>query len=53
MKKKELKTKKTCLLELRKETLRQLQRVAGATRIRIPIGFAEDTAPIYDYVDAP
>jgi hypothetical protein len=53
MKKKELMAKQTGLLELRKETLRQLQRVAGGTRIRIPIGFGNDTTPIYDYVDEP
>jgi hypothetical protein len=58
MKRKELKAKQTSPLALRKETLRrlddsQLQGVAGAGRIRVPVGFAEDTTPIYDYVDEP
>jgi hypothetical protein len=58
MKRKELKTKQTSLLVLRKETLRrledsELQGVAGAARMWKPAGFAEDTTPIYDYVDEP
>jgi len=37
---------------LRKETLRllgpsELQGVAGQVRIRIPVGYADDTTPIY------
>ncbi|MFL6234432.1 MAG: hypothetical protein ACJ76N_14970 [Thermoanaerobaculia bacterium] len=58
MKKNELKTKHTSLPALCKETLRQLdnselQGVAGAGRIRVPVGFNEDTTPVYDYVDEP
>jgi hypothetical protein len=39
-------------LALRKETLRlldpsELQAVAGAGRIHIPIGYRDDTTPIY------
>jgi len=59
MEKKQLTTKqKTSALALRKETLRQLkkselQRVAGGTRIRIPIGFDGDTTPIFGEMEAP
>ena len=54
----EKKTRKTSLLALRKETLRQLedsvlQGVAGGARVRIPIGLAEDTTPIYSFEDLP
>jgi hypothetical protein len=43
-------------LVLRRETLRRLdasdlERVAGGGRIRIPIGWADDTTPIYSWVD--
>ena len=43
-------------LVLRRETLRRLEtadleRVAGEGRIRIPIGWADDTTPIYSWVD--
>jgi hypothetical protein len=49
---------KTSSLALRKETLRrlkdsELRRVAGGSRIRIPIGYAEDTTPLYSYEDQP
>jgi hypothetical protein len=49
---------KTSPLSLRKETLRRLQDselrgVAGVARVRIPIGFAEDTTPIGSYDDLP
>jgi hypothetical protein len=58
MKRKEPKAKQTSPLALRKETLRrlddlELQGVAGAARVRIPVGFAEDTIPIYSYEDLP
>ena len=55
MKKKRLKREqKTSPLALHKETLRQLkkselQQAPGGTRIRIPIGFADDTSPIFGY----
>jgi hypothetical protein len=46
--------KKTSSLALRKETLRwlgtsELQGVAGAAKIWVPIGFGDDTTPIYSY----
>jgi hypothetical protein len=49
---------KTSLLALRRETLRrlgnsELQEVAGAARVHIPLGYAEDTTPIYSYEDVP
>jgi len=50
-------TEKARFLALRKETLRRLgtsdlQEVAGgASRIRIPIGYGDDTTPIYADVD--
>jgi hypothetical protein len=55
---KRLKTnQKTSAPALRKETLRRLEevelRAAGAARIYVPIGRAEDTTPIYSYVDLP
>ena len=58
MEKRQSKTKKTSGLTLHKETLRrlkrsELQRVAGAGRVHIPIGFADDTTPIYSYEDMP
>lgn len=45
--------KKTSTLSLRTETLRRLDDarlpgVAGGGRIRIPVGFEDDTTPIYD-----
>jgi hypothetical protein len=53
---KNLKTKqeKTSPLAVRKETLRRLedsalQGVAGVAKIWIPVGFADDTTPIYSY----
>ena len=53
LEKKQPKTKQKLPLTLRTETLRrlegsQLQGVAGGARIRIPVGFADDTTPIYD-----
>jgi hypothetical protein len=58
MEKKRLKPKKTSGLTVHKETLRQLEApelrgVAGAARIHIPIGFADDTTPIYDSEELP
>jgi hypothetical protein len=55
MEKKTSKASQKTTLGLRKETLRQLddsqmQAVAGALRIRIPVGFAPDTTPIYEDV---
>lgn len=53
MEKKKPQTKqKTNALALRRETLRQLEEsdlreAAGGGRIRIPVGFADDTTPIY------
>jgi hypothetical protein len=45
--------KKASSLGLQTETLRRLddarlQRAAGGGRIRIPVGFADDTTPIYN-----
>lgn len=43
-------TAKKATLTLHKETIRQW--VTGGARIHIPIGFADDTTPIYmDYDD--
>ena len=59
MEKKQLKTQqKTSALTLYKETLWQLedselQEVAGVARMWKPLGFAEDTTPIYSYEDQP
>jgi hypothetical protein len=44
---------KTNALALHRETLRQLesaklQAVAGGGRLRVPVGYADDTTPIYD-----
>ena len=49
---------KTSSLTLRKETLRRLedsvlQGAVGAARVHIPLGYEEDTTPIYSYVDLP
>lgn len=50
-------TAKKASLKLRTETLRRLDDsellgvVAGAGRIRVPIGFAGDTTPIYDDIE--
>jgi hypothetical protein len=41
--------KKSALLTLHKETLGSW--VTGGGRIRIPVGFAEDTTPIYRDAD--
>jgi hypothetical protein len=50
MEKKQAKAKqKASLLVLHRETLR----LAGASRGRIPIGFADDTTPIYSEEDEP
>ncbi len=48
--------KKSSSLKLHKETLRllgksELQEVAGGGRIRIPVGYAANTIPIYDDAD--
>jgi hypothetical protein len=57
MEKRQLKTKpSTRSRTLCTETLRRLessefQGVAGGGRIRIPVGFAEDTTPIYSHED--
>jgi hypothetical protein len=59
MEKKPLKTKqKTSSLGLCKETLRQLEKpelrhVGGGAKIWIPVGFADDTTPLYVYQDVP
>jgi hypothetical protein len=50
------KSKKASSLTLHKETLRmlgtsELQGVAGMGRIRIPVGYRDDTSPIYDTND--
>jgi hypothetical protein len=50
------KAKKARSLTLHKETLRrlgssELQGVAGMGRIRIPVGYAADTTPVYDDLD--
>jgi hypothetical protein len=42
-------TPKAALLTLHKETLRYW--VAGGSRIHIPIGFQDDTTPIYADAD--
>jgi hypothetical protein len=52
-KKAKVKQKKAAFLTLQTETLRrlddsQLHRVAGGARIWKPLGFADDTTPIYD-----
>ncbi len=44
---------KATSLTLRTETLRQLddshlKEVAGGGRLRVPVGFADDTTPLYD-----
>jgi len=49
---------KTGVLALRRETLRllgdsELRRVDGAARMWRPVGFDDDTAPIYSYEEAP
>jgi hypothetical protein len=56
MKKQTLNQERTSLT-LRKETLRRLdssdlQKAAGAVRIWKPVGFADDTTPIYDWSEA-
>jgi hypothetical protein len=45
-------------LTLRKEPLRliegsKLRTALGGSRIRIPVGYADDGSPIYDWIDAP
>lgn len=47
---------KAASLKLRTETLRrlddpQLRGVAGGGRLRVPVGFADNTTPIYDDAD--
>jgi hypothetical protein len=47
---------KTTLLRLQTETLRRLddarlQGVAGGGRLRVPVGYADNTTPIYDDAD--
>ena len=57
MEKNSIAKQKTASLRLRTETLRRLDDVAllglvgGGGRLRIPIGFANDTTPIYDDAD--
>ena len=48
--------KKASTLTLRTETLRRLDdahlpRVAGGARLRVPVGYGDDTTPIYDTND--
>jgi hypothetical protein len=50
------KEKKTGVLALHRETLRllggsELRGVVGGGRVHIPIGYADDTTPIYSWVD--
>jgi len=57
MEKKQLKAKQSALA-LRRETLRllsssELKGVAGRARVRVPVGYADDTTPIYDEMEAP
>jgi hypothetical protein len=52
MKKKQTQ-QQTPTLSLRRETLRRLddeslQGAAGGGRLRVPVGFADDTTPLYD-----
>jgi hypothetical protein len=54
MKKQQTLNQKRAPLALRKETLRrldssELQKAAGAVRIWRPLGFADDTTPIYGW----
>jgi hypothetical protein len=47
---------KTASLRLQTETLRRLddtrlQGVAGGGRLRVPVGYADNTTPIYDDAD--
>lgn len=56
MEKKQMKTTPKTSLRLRTETLRRLddsklQGVAGGVRIWKPVGFADDTTPIYEEYD--
>ena len=56
MEKKNSKAQKTASLGLKRETLRrlddsQMQAVAGGGRLRVPIGYADDTTPIYGDTD--
>lgn len=56
MKKQQKIAQTTSPLMLRKETLRRLDRselneVIGGVRIWKPVGFADDTTPIYEWVD--
>ncbi|HKH47374.1 MAG TPA: hypothetical protein VKM72_22180 [Thermoanaerobaculia bacterium] len=59
MKKEQLQpNQKASPLALRKETLRRLadadlQGVAGAARVRITVGFDDDTTPIYSEMEMP
>jgi hypothetical protein len=48
--------KQSKTLILRKETLRhldgsELKEAAGGGRLRVPVGFADDTSPVYAWVD--
>ena len=56
MKKQKKIAQTTSPLTLRKETLRrlasaELNEVIGGVRIWKPVGFADDTTPIYDWVE--
>jgi hypothetical protein len=58
MQKREKKQGNTNRLTLRKETLRllegsELRAAIGGARIHIPIGYADDTTPFYNWVDVP
>ena len=58
MEKKQPKTKQASPLVLRKETLRRLEdselrEAAGGARAWKPLGFGDDTAPIYSEVEEP
>ncbi|HEX6899012.1 MAG TPA: hypothetical protein VF789_04835 [Thermoanaerobaculia bacterium] len=47
MKKQQIPKPKTTELALQKETLGLLRGVVGMSRIHIPIGYEDDTTPIY------
>jgi hypothetical protein len=57
-KKRSITRKQSSPLALHKETLRrladsELRGAAGGARIRVPVGFDDDTEPIFVYEDEP